>query len=153
LLQQVRETTLGAYSHQELPFDKLVEELKPQRDLRRNPLVQVLLVMQNAPRHALQMNGSEVSSFELVSETSRFDLALFLSEDGQALAGGWLYNADLFEAATIRKLSRHYEALLESLVADPDARIESLKMLDDNEVKQTMAEQAERQESQISRLR
>jgi hypothetical protein len=125
LLRQVRETTLDAYAHQDLPFEKLVEELRPRRDLSRNPLVQVLLVMQNQPALKMEMPELDVSRFELPLESSRFDLVLFLSESNNGLEGLWLYNLALFEPDTIGRLSDHYQKLLESIVFEPEARLDS----------------------------
>jgi amino acid adenylation domain-containing protein len=128
LLRQVRETTLEAYAHQDLPFEKLVEELRPPRDLGRNPLVQVLLVMQNEPSRELELPGLKISRFALPVESSRFDLVLFLSESEAGLEGMWLYNSDLFEPATIGRLSLQYKELLESVVRDPEAPLDSYKI-------------------------
>ena len=103
LLGQVKETTLEAYTHQDLPFEKLVEELRPPRDLGRNPLVQALLVMQNQPDRQFELSSLKLTRFDLPLESSRFDLVLFLSESENGLAGFWLYNPDLFEPRTDRK--------------------------------------------------
>ena len=127
LLKQVRETTLDAYAHQDLPFEKLVEELRPQRDPVRNPLVQILIVMQN-PDVPIKLSGLEVSRFDLPLESSRFDVVLFLSEGERGLSGFWLYNPDLFERDTIVGLSRNYERLLEQIVVQPSSRVDELKM-------------------------
>lgn len=153
LLKRAREVTLGAYTHQELPFEKLVEELRPERDLSRNPLVQILLVMQNAPAHRLQMSGLDLSPFELPTETSRFDLALFLWEQDNELRGGWLYNSDLFDASTILRMSGHFTTLLENIVRDPASPLDSFAMITDEEAKREIMEKSERHQSQMSRLR
>jgi non-ribosomal peptide synthetase component F len=128
LLRQVREVLLEAHARQELPFEKLVEELKPTRDLSRNPLVQVLFVMQNTPSRVLDLPGLKLDWLELGAETSRFDLALFVSESGDQLSGTWLYNADLFEPATIKRMSAQFENLLGQVVAEPHLRIDSLSI-------------------------
>jgi len=150
-LSQVRETTLEGYAHQDLPFEKLVEELKPARDLGRNPLVQVLLVMNQTPAE-LQLPQLAVSRFELPLESSRFDLVLFLSESENGLAGFWLYNPDLFEPQTIQRLSEEYEKLLAAIVAGPEARLDSYEVFA-GEAKQKKMEKDERQQSQLNRLR
>lgn len=151
LLRQVRETTLDAYAHQDLPFEKLVEELRLPRDLGRNPLVQVLLVMQNEPARDFGLSGLEVSRFRLPIENSRFDLVLFLSESENGTAGLWLYNQDLFEPATIRRLSDQYKSLLEAIVRDPEARLDSYEILEDTNHKEMVRK--EEQQAQISKLR
>ena len=147
LLQQVRITTLEGYAHQDLPFEKLVEELKPARDLGRNPLVQVLLVM-NQPALPMELPELTVSPFDLPLESSRFDLVLFLSESENGLAGFWLYNPDLFEPQTIRRLSAEYEKLLARIVATPEARLDSYEVFGE-EVRQ----KDRQQQSQLNRLR
>ena len=127
LLQQVKEVLLEAYARQELPFEKLVEELKPQRDLSRNPLVQVLFVMQNTPRPSLELPGVSVKWLELGAETARFDVVLFVSENERQIKATWLYNAELFERATIERMSRQFERLLERVV-EPSIRVGSLSI-------------------------
>ena len=153
LLRRVRETTLEAYAHEDLPFDKLVEALRPPRDASRNPIVQVLLVMQNEPAQRFAMTGLEVSRFELPLESSRFDLVLFLSETENGLEGLWLYSPDLFEPATIAKMSVHFERLLAAIVKTPSTKVDSYEFLTEAEAEQQQMEKKERQESQISRLR
>jgi amino acid adenylation domain-containing protein len=152
-LRRVRETTLEAYAHADLPFDKLVEELRPPRDPGRNPIVQVLLVMQNQPARQFAMAGLEVSQVELPLENSRFDLVLFLSEFETGLAALWLYNSDLFEPATIAKMAVHFERLMSAIVEDPAAKLDSYEFLTDEEAKERELHKQEREELQISRLR
>ncbi len=132
LLRQVRETTLEAYAHQDLPFDKLVEELRPERDPSRNPMVQVLLVMQNPPV-SVELAELETSSFDLPLDTSRFDLVLFLSDSESGLQGFWLYNPDLFESATIARFSAAYQRLLENIIASPEARLDSFSIMNEEQ--------------------
>lgn len=151
LLRQVRETTLEGYAHQALPFEKLVEELGPARDLGRNPLVQVLLVM-NQPALPMELPELTVSPFDLPLESSRFDLVLFLSESANGLAGFWLYNPDLFEPHTIRRLSVEYEKLLVRIVATPEARLDCYEVFGE-EVRQKQFEKDRQQQSQLNRLR
>ena len=152
LLRRVRETTLEAYAHEDLPFDKLVEELSPPRDSGRNPLVQVLLVMQNNPT-PFTLPGLQVSQFELPIESSRFDLVLFLADTENGLEGLCLYSPDLFEPSTIAKMSVHFERLLAAIVKEPSAKIDSYEFLTEEEAKQQQMEKKEKEESQISRLR
>jgi amino acid adenylation domain-containing protein len=153
LLRQIKEVTLEAYAHQDLPFEKLVEELKPPRDLSRNPLVQVLLVMQNQPNQQTAMWGLDVSRFELPIESSRFDLVLFLFESENGFAGLWLYNHDLFEPETIRRLSLHYQELLAQIVREPTARLDSYVLPEGKKAGRKKMEKSEQQQARITRLR
>ncbi len=128
LLGRAAKSVLAVYAHQELPFDKLVEELKPERDLARNPVVQVLFVLQNTEQRTLRLTGATVEPIKLVNASSRFDLALFISERDNRLEGLWRYNSDLFTPARIAKLAAAFEALLTSVVADPLAPVSTLAM-------------------------
>src|SRR6185295_1241951 len=96
LLERSAKSILSVYAHQELPFEKLVEELKPERDLTRNPVVQVLFVMQNTEQRTLRLTGAAVEPIKLVNPSSRFDLALFITERDNRLEALWRYNSDLF---------------------------------------------------------
>ena len=129
LLERVREVSLGAYSHQDLPFEKLVKELQPQRGLSQNPLFQVLLIFQNAPRQASELTGLTLSSLEIDPETAKFDLTLELAETAQGLSGWVEYSTDLFEAGTISRMVTHFRMLLEGVVANPAERLSSLPLL------------------------
>ncbi len=145
VLQRVREMALGAYAHQQMPFEKLVEELQPERSLSRNPLVQVLFVLQNAPVEALELPGLTAKSVEVKTGTSKFDLGLFMREAGEKLVGTWVYNTDLFEASTIINMARQYETLLGNLLAQPDARLNTIEMVSETEKAQRDTEKQERQ--------
>jgi len=125
LLARVREVALTAYAHQDLPFDKLVEELRPGRMASRNPLVQVLFVQQNIPGQECQLPGLKLSSFGVLG-TSRFDLTVFITERDEGLCGTWLYNRGLFEPSTIERMADRYETLLTSIAAKPDTHLVSL---------------------------
>jgi len=155
LMRQVRETTLEGYAHQDLPFEKLVEELRPERDLGRNPMVQVLLVMQN-PEVPIELTKLDVSRYDLPLESSRFDIVLFLSAGEQGLSGFWLYNPDLFEAATIARLSDNYQKLLGQIVARPSARLDSFEILVDEPRKRPGLKEMNKKdlhEARLNRLR
>ncbi|HEX6719148.1 MAG TPA: condensation domain-containing protein, partial [Pyrinomonadaceae bacterium] len=128
LLEQAAKSILGVYAHQDLPFEKLVEELKPQRDLRRNPVVQILFVMQNTEQRTLRLAGASVEPFKLGNPSSRFDVALFMTERENGLEGLWRYNSDLFTPATIAKLASRFEELLTSIIANPLARVSTMAM-------------------------
>ncbi|PTL75142.1 non-ribosomal peptide synthetase, partial [Vitiosangium sp. GDMCC 1.1324] len=140
LLLQVRNTTLAAYEHQEMPFEKLVEELQPQRDLSRPPLFQVMFVLQNAPSEALSLPGLTLKQLELSSSTSKFDWTLSLSDTPNGFAGGLEYNTDLFERDTVARAMEHLRILLEAAVARPDSRLSDLPLLTDAEKHKLLVE-------------
>jgi amino acid adenylation domain-containing protein len=127
-LRRVRETTLGAYAHQDAPFEMLVEELQPERSLTEMPWFQVFFAMQNAPRETLRIGGLQLSELSAAEPSAKFPLNLVMVEEGQDLFGSWTYSADLFEEATIREMSRRFETLLRHIVAQPDARLDALEI-------------------------
>ncbi|WP_433527969.1 amino acid adenylation domain-containing protein [Micromonospora sp. CA-263727] len=134
LLDRVRDACLGAYAHQEVPFDRLVEELKPARDLGRPPLVQVSFAYQAQPLPTVEVAGLEMARLPLRSHTARFDLELQLVDDGDGGLSGLIeYNSDLFEAATIERMAAHLSRLATAAAADPDAPIGALALLGDEE--------------------
>ncbi len=153
VLRQVRDVALGAYMHQDVPFEMIVNELQPERSLSYNPVIQALLVVQNAPAAALELPGLGLSLIETSNETSKFDVALFLTETKQGISGSWVYNTDLLDAAAVAKISGYYETLLGSIVAQPDARISALEILTEAERKQRDAAQKERQSSKLRRFK
>jgi len=140
LLAQVREVALGAYANQDMPFEKLVEALNPQRDLSRNPLFQVMFVLQNTPDDKLQLNEITAELIQVDSGSTQFDLSLELSETPRGLAGRVEYATDLFEAATISRLIGHFQTLLEGIVAQPEARLSELPLLTEPERRQLLVE-------------
>jgi amino acid adenylation domain-containing protein len=129
LLHRVRETALEAYAHQELPFEKLVEELQPERTLSYAPLFQVMFVLQNAQRTALELTGLTIQPLDIERETAKFDLSLVFIEEGTGLRARLAYNTDLFDDATMVRLLRHFRTLLEGIVAAPDTPIAQLPLL------------------------
>jgi amino acid adenylation domain-containing protein len=140
LLERVREVTLGAFSHQDLPFEKLVEELQPERDLSHNPLFQVQFVLQNTPRQAPELAGLTLTLIEVDSGTAKFDLTLELTEASEGLRGWFEYSTDLFDATTIGRMAGHLQTLLEGIVADPEQRLSALRLLTADERRQLLAE-------------
>ncbi len=130
LLSKVRQTVLAADAHQDLPFEKLVEEIAPDRDLGRNPFFQVVFDLQRAPRGRFSLAGLDWSGLPLEMGTTRFDLELHLVEGGDRLPGFFRYDSDLFERETVARLARHYVRLLESVAATPEGKISSLPLLD-----------------------
>ncbi len=129
LLQRVREVTLGAYSHQDVPLAKLVGELQVKRDVSRNPLFQVVFLLQNASTQTLELPGLKLSPFEFQVTTAPFDMVLSLTEMGDHLRGLVTYNTALFDEQTIERLLNDYENMLERVVADPNQPLSSLQVL------------------------
>ncbi|WP_164003037.1 non-ribosomal peptide synthetase, partial [Pyxidicoccus caerfyrddinensis] len=130
LLAQVRATTLSAYEHQHVPFEKLVEELQPQRSLGHSPLFQVMLVLQNAPGTALSLPGLTFQALEREAEVTKFDLTLALAQTPRGLTGTLSYRTDLFDASTVARMVEHLRTLLDGALASPDARLEALPLVD-----------------------
>ena len=129
LLARVRDTALDAYDHQDLPFEKLVEELHPRRDLGRHPLVDVLFIYQNTPRARLELTGLTVSPLEIDPGTAKLDLTLELTEAADGLRGWIEYSTDLFDPPTIARMAGHLHALVEAIVSDPARRVSRLPLL------------------------
>ena len=136
VVRRVRKTCLDAYAHQDLPFEKLVEELHPERDLSRSPFFTILFQLQNAPESPLAMSGLETETYPLGTNTAKFDLHLALSETAGQLAGSIEYNTDLFEPETVRRLLNHYATLLEGVAADPEQPVSMLPLLTAGELAQ-----------------
>jgi amino acid adenylation domain-containing protein len=133
VLQRVKQTTLQAYDHQEVPFEKLVEELHPERDLSHNPLFQVMFILQNGPVGARELAGLTITSLEMENQTAKFDLSLCLEETEQGLSGYLEYSSDLFEASSIEQMQGHLLTLLQGILADPNQRIGQLPFLTERE--------------------
>jgi amino acid adenylation domain-containing protein len=140
LLRRVREVALGAYSHQDLPFEKLVEELQPARDMSHTPLFQVMFGFQSVRRQTTELPGVTLTSVPLESETARFDLFLSLVEDGDSIRGVLEYNTDIFESDTITLMLGHYQNLLEGVALNPKQRLLDLPMLTEKERHQLLVE-------------
>lgn len=136
LLAQVRQTALGAYDHQELPFEKLVDELQLQRDLSRPPLFQVLFVWQNTSRSAFELPGLILNRMDINYPTAWFDWSLYMWEEDGHLAGALEYNTDLFEADTIARTLEHFRTLLEGIAANSNRRLSDLPLLPEVERRQ-----------------
>ncbi|MEH1989362.1 amino acid adenylation domain-containing protein [Nostoc sp.] len=140
LLAQVKSTALEAYIHQDLPFEKLVEEIQPNRDLSYNPLFQVMFVLQNVPISNPRLSDVSVTCQEGYNGTSKFDLTLFMEDEEQGLVATCEYNTDLFNADTIARMLVHFQTLLESIVSNPEQRISDLQLLTPSEVQQLLVE-------------
>jgi amino acid adenylation domain-containing protein len=152
LLESVREVAIGAYTHQDLPFEKLVEELQPQRDLGRDPLLQVLFVLQNIPAEGLKLPGLQLRGIPAESNTAKYDLTLMIQESNGGLTATINYSTDLYEARTMRRMLEQYETLLESIVGDPEQRISLLRVVTKEEQELMLGEWNEtRREHDLSK--
>jgi amino acid adenylation domain-containing protein len=129
VLQRVRKAALGAYEHQDLPFERLVEELAPGRDTSRNPVFQVVFTLRKAPEKKFEFAGLRLEDFETDLNTSKFDLIMAVEEREHEAEVVINYVADLFEAKTIQRMLEHYEHLLEAIVANPDQPVWALSMM------------------------
>src|SRR5262249_39752054 len=132
-LARVRESTLGAYTHQDIPFETLVAELSPSRDTSRHPLFQVMFVLQNAPDAAPALQGVQASQLPFAGHSAKFDLMLMLRETAAGLHAHWEYSTDLFDAASVERMTQHFKTLLAGVVAAPDQRIAYLPLLTTSE--------------------
>ncbi|MDR3635926.1 MAG: amino acid adenylation domain-containing protein [Isosphaeraceae bacterium] len=135
LLARVREVSLGGFEHQDLPFDKLVEALRPARDPSRTPLFDVMFVLQNNRMPDVARQELTLDAFETGegTGTAKFDLTLAVEEVGDALIGSLEYNTDLFDGPTIERMLGHFRALLEDVTAHPDHRLSAIPLLDETD--------------------
>ena len=139
-LKRVRHVALEAYRHQDMPFEKLVEELSPQRDLSRSPLFQVMLVLQNMEQQELQLTGLQVSGFEIGSEAAQFDLLLTLSEQAGMVKGRLSYARDLYDETTIERMAGHLRVVLEAMAGSARQKVGSIDLLGEQERRQILDE-------------
>ncbi|MET0400425.1 MAG: amino acid adenylation domain-containing protein, partial [Longimicrobiaceae bacterium] len=139
LLGRVREGTLGAFAHQDLPFERLVEELAPERSLLHNPLFQVMFALQNNERGALELGEVEVDVFGGGESGAKFDIGATLWDDGERVWGDLNYREDLFEPATMRRMAEHFRLLLEEVAADPARPVSTLRLVSPAEERQLVA--------------
>jgi acyl carrier protein len=133
LLRQVRETALGAYTHQDVPLEKLVEELQPERSLSHSPLFQVVFTLQNTPMEALELPGLSLSSISDQRQSAKYDLVLNMVDLEQGLVTSLEYNTDLFDASSITRMLIHFERLLESIVSLPGESLSALEFFSEEE--------------------
>ncbi len=138
LLKRVKEVALGAFAHQDMPFERLVEELRPERSTSRTPLFQVMFNLQTAPKDKLELAGLSLQTVEVDSGTTKFDLTLSLYEGPNGLKAYASYNTDLFDGATITRFLGHYQNLLASIAAHPDLPLSQLPIIDDGESEQLL---------------
>nr|QEO74826.1 condensation domain-containing protein [uncultured bacterium] len=140
LLGRVREAAVGAYAHQDVPFEKLVEELQPERSLNHTPFFQVMFALQNASASRLRLPNLSVARLDVHNATEKFDLSLLVEETEAGLCAVLQYSTDLFESATISRLLTHYQNLLSSVVADPALALSELPMLTEEEKRRLLVE-------------
>ncbi|HEV2846896.1 MAG TPA: condensation domain-containing protein, partial [Thermoanaerobaculia bacterium] len=139
LLARTREAVLGAFAHQDLPFEKLVAEIQPERDLSRSPLFQVVFQLQNAPMAAAELPGLALRPMEAREQTAKFDLVLNLVQAGEAFGGRLDYNSGLFERATAERIVRHFGTFLSGAAAEPSRLLSELPLLSQEEREQLFA--------------
>ena len=134
LLARTRKTCLAAYDHQDIPFERIVEELAPERDLSRNPLFQVMFVWQNLPpMDQVELSALRVRSLPQDISTVKFDLTLNIADYGEELRGSMDYSTDLFEGATVRQMLRHLEQVLEQMTTNSEQRLSEVDLLSSEE--------------------
>ncbi len=140
LLARVREMTLEAYNHQDLPFEKLVEELRPERDLAHTPLFQVVFALQNVPLRSFDLPGLQLLSFPVPRRTAKFDLTLVMNDSGPVLEGSLEFDTALFAPATAERLAAHFQVLLTVAVEAPGVPVDELDLLSPQERVQVLVE-------------
>ncbi len=133
LLQRVKAKAIAAYAHQDLPFERLVEALEPERDLSYTPLFQVMFVLQNAPMPRTEIDKLSLSYLEIENETAKFDLTLSIENQDTGLVGTWEYNTDLFDGSSIERMTGHFISLLSGIIANPKLPITRLPLLTEKE--------------------
>jgi hypothetical protein len=134
LLGRVREVALGAYDHQDLPFEKLVEELYPERDMSHTPFLRVMFALQNVPLRVLELADLTLIKVQRESGTAKFDLSLSMSEEAEGIVGWLEYNSNLFDDDSIADLTEHFEVLLEGVAAEPEQRLSTLSLTPNGEL-------------------
>jgi natural product biosynthesis luciferase-like monooxygenase protein/amino acid adenylation domain-containing protein len=140
LLGRVRKTVLEAHEHQHVPFEKLVEELQPDRDLSRTPLFQVMLLMHDQPGGEFRLAGLHVSDFPFATNLTNFDLTLEAVESSAGITGVLSYARDLYERKSADRMAAHLRAILETMVKNPDQRIGDLSLLTEAERRQVLVD-------------
>lgn len=133
LLKRVKEMTLNAYSYQELPFDKMLEELKPERDISRTPLFQVMFILHNTRQVELEMPGVKMEPIDVESGLAPFDLRLQLTEGEDGIKGGFDYCKALFDADTVKRMAGHLKSILEAICLNPEEKVSKIKLLTKDE--------------------
>lgn len=140
LLGRVRAVAINAYTHQDLPFEKLVEQLQPERSLSHHPLFQIVFGLQNTPSQTLKLTGLKLEQLEFENPSTKFDLEFQLWESSQGIKGQVVYSTDLFDDTTITRMLGHFQTLLEGIVANPQQHLHELPILTENERYQLLYE-------------
>ncbi|HZB44769.1 MAG TPA: condensation domain-containing protein, partial [Pyrinomonadaceae bacterium] len=140
LLARVREVSLGAYAHQDLPLEQILEELRPEWDASRAPVFQVAFQLQNFQLPSIELRGLKLTPMTGAVGTAKFDLSMSLVETPEGLTASLEYSTDLFDAETIARMLGHYRNLLEAIVADPSARLSDLALLSEAERRELLSE-------------
>ena len=140
LLSEVKKVVLDGYEHQDLPVEKLLEELQLENNLNYSPLFQTRFVLQNTPKEKLELSNLKITELEPENVVTKFDLTLKMVELESGLAGGFEYNTDLFDAATIKRMTGHFQTLLEGIVTNPDQKIDLLPLITTAEKQQILKE-------------
>jgi hypothetical protein len=154
LLDRVRHTALGAYAHQELPFERVMTELSPARGLSNPPFVQTMIGLQNFQQSTVELNGLELSPIHVADPVARCDLYLSLVDAQQTLSASLAYDVELFSAATIARMLKHLEAILRHIAANPDVSLDALiKMLTEDDRRQSISKEKEFRDASRQRLK
>ncbi|MEH1894385.1 MAG: amino acid adenylation domain-containing protein [Nostoc sp.] len=140
LLARVRTNLLGAYAHQDLPFEQLVEELQPQRNLSYTPVFQVMFVLQNTPMSVFELPGLTISPLTIDNGSAKFDLTLEITETPQKIFANLEFNTDLFKESTIKRMAGHFQTLLKEIIAKPKLPLSELSLLTETERHQLLVE-------------
>ncbi|WP_394989490.1 amino acid adenylation domain-containing protein [Cellvibrio sp.] len=140
VLERSQQTLLEAYSHQQVPFEQLVEKLQPERSLNHSPLFQVMLVLQNHDAATLELPALAVTAVKHHGKVAKYDLTLTVTEQEESLHLDWEYNTDLFDPLTIENFSVHFDRLLTFLVNSPDRNISDAEFLTEAELHQQVRE-------------
>ena len=138
LLQQSKERTFAAYEHQQMPFERLVDELQPERNLSHSPLFQVMLILQNQEMESLNLPGIEAKQLKSSNTFAQYDLTLSLNESDKGLEMEWQYATDLFSQATVVRMIGHFEALLQAIIKSPETKVSQLPLLNSDETAQLL---------------
>lgn len=139
-LRRIKEIAFEAYAHQDVPFEKLVEELQPERRLDHSPFFQVLFALQNNPTGVMDLPNLTITSMQVENKVAKFDLSLTVNEKKAALEAWWTYNTDIFDEGTIRRMAANFETVLRSAVSDPNQNVSTLPFLSNGEQKQVLME-------------
>jgi amino acid adenylation domain-containing protein len=140
LLAQIREVALETYDHQDIPFEKLIEELNVARSLSHTPLFQVMFILQNAPKQTFELPGLTLDELEFDIETAKFDLTVDMAETDEGLLCAFEYSTDVFEHTTLTRMLAHFQALLEGIASDPGQRLSALPLISAHERHQLLVE-------------